>query len=111
MLQKVLRRFLFIQTLETPNPNFLKFVPVGKIVSENGTYDFSNIREASHSPLALELFCLDGVTKVFFGSNYISVGKRDEMIWDDLKSVVFELISNHYQSGKPIIGSSIPQVK
>lgn len=43
---------LFIQAKTTPNPNFLKFIPGGKEVLANGTYDFTRAREAKISPLA-----------------------------------------------------------
>ena len=110
MICRTIRRFLFIQTLETPNPNFLKFLPVGKTVLETGTRDFASIREAIHSPLALQLFCAEGINRVFLGNNYISVGKKDEFKWEELKSVVFDLITTHYNSGKPIVDSSLPSV-
>ena len=49
-----------IQTEFTPNPSSVKFLP-GKILMEKGTADFRNVEEAKHSPLALNLFKIDGL--------------------------------------------------
>ena len=45
------KRGLFIQTLETPNPNCLKFIPGCEVIPE-GTIDFPNIKAAKEAPLA-----------------------------------------------------------
>lgn len=47
---------LFIKTQNTPNPHFLKFLPGRQLLEEGETYDFSNIKHAVSSPLALKLF-------------------------------------------------------
>ena len=67
-----------IQTEFTPNPSSLKFLP-GKIVMGNGTADFRNTEAAKHSPLALNLFKVDGVEGVFFGSDFITITKMINM--------------------------------
>lgn len=45
------RRSLFIQTMDTPNPNSIKFMPGCEVLSE-GTLDFPNIKAAKEAPLA-----------------------------------------------------------
>jgi hypothetical protein len=46
-----------IESVKTPNPNFLKFIPVGReILGEKGTLDISSKQYSSISPLAEELF-------------------------------------------------------
>lgn len=82
-LQKIKPSFLtllayniFIQTKTTPNPNFLKFIPSGKTVMKTGTMDIAASRYASCSPLARKLFNLDGITRVFYGYDHISVAKK-----------------------------------
>ena len=67
-------RSMFIQVQSTPNPNSLKFVP-GVSVLGTGTADFSNQLEARRSPLARQLFKIDGVKGVFFGPDFITVTK------------------------------------
>lgn len=95
LLFKSLRN-IFIQAKPTPNPNFLKFIPAGKLVYDKGSYDFSRPREAKCSPLAQKLFLIDGVTRVFYGKDYISVAKKEECRWEELKPQIFQCIMDQY---------------
>ena len=54
---------MFIQTEATPNPEVLKFIP-GQPVSPAGMHEFRSLDEAAASPLAAELFQVDGVSRV-----------------------------------------------
>ncbi|XP_047972710.1 nifU-like protein 4, mitochondrial [Salvia hispanica] len=96
------RRSMFIQTQSTPNPASLMFYP-GKQVMETGSADFPNARSAMSSPLAKSLYGIDGVTRVFFGSDFVTVTKSDEISWDLLKPQVFAAIMDFYSSGQPLI--------
>ena len=91
-----------IQTEFTPNPSSLKFLP-GKVVMEKGTIDFRNAKEAKRSPLALNLFKIDGVEGVFFGSDFISITKNDNNKWQMLKPSISETIIEFYKSGAAIM--------
>jgi len=62
---------MFIQTESTPNPATLKFLP-GQTVLEIGTADFPAPEAASSSPLATRLFAVQGVTGVFFGTDFVT---------------------------------------
>lgn len=88
---------MFIQTEATPNPATLKFIP-GKLVLAEGTADFRGKGEAAASPLARRLFEIDGVTGVFFGSDFISVTKGTSE-WQHLKPMILGAIMEHYMSG------------
>lgn len=92
---------MFIQTQSTPNPMSLMFYP-GKPVMEVGSADFPNARAAMNSPLAKSLFGIDGITRVFFGSEFITVTKSEEVSWDFLKPEIFAAIMDFYSSGKPL---------
>ena len=91
-----------IQTEVTPNPSSLKFLP-GKIVMKKGTADFRNVEEAKRSPFALNLFKIDGVEGVFFGSDFISITKGDNHEWQMLKPSISETIIEFYKSEATII--------
>jgi len=91
-----------IQTESTPNPSSLKFLP-GKIVMEKETADFRNVEEAKRSPFALNLFKIDGVEGVFFGSDFISITKSDNHEWKMLKPSISETIIEYYKSGAAIM--------
>lgn len=94
-------RSMFIQTQSTPNPLSLMFYP-GKPVMEVGSADFPNARVAMGSPLAKALYGIDGVARVFFGSDFITVTKSEEVSWDILKPEIFAAIMDFYSSGKPL---------
>ncbi|XP_062150788.1 nifU-like protein 4, mitochondrial [Alnus glutinosa] len=95
------RRTMFIQTQSTPNPSSLMFHP-GKPVMEVGSADFPNARAAMNSPLAKALFGIDGITRVFFGSDFVTVTKSDDASWDFLKPEIFAAIMDFYSSGEPL---------
>jgi Fe-S cluster biogenesis protein NfuA len=93
---------MFIQTVSTPNPATLKFLP-GKDVLGNGTADFAGAEQAAKSPLAKRLFAVDGVTRVFLGADFVTVTKTDDLEWHHLKPAVLGGIMEHYTSGEPVL--------
>ena len=93
---------MFIQTEPTPNPATLKFLP-GRAVLASGTLDLRDKdAAAAQSPLAERLFEIDGVTGVFFGSDFISVTKADGE-WQQLKPAILGAIMEHFMSGAPLV--------
>ena len=70
---------MFIETEITPNPATLKFLP-GRAVLSSGTLDIRSEEGASQSPLAQALFSIEGVSGVFFGSDFISVTKSERRL-------------------------------
>ena len=93
---------MFIQTEDTPNPETLKFIP-GDIILKTGTADFPSKEVASDSPLALRLFEIDGVSRVFLATDFISVTKDPQINWNNLKPSILTGIMEHYSSGLPAI--------
>ena len=93
---------MFIQTESTPNPATLKFLP-GQTVLETGTADFPASDTAGSSPLATRIFAVDGVTGVFFGTDFVTVTKGDGTEWDHIKPAILGAIMEHFQSGQPVI--------
>lgn len=94
---------MFIQTEATPNPATLKFLP-GQPVLNEGTLDIRDKEGAGQSPLAESLFDIDGVTGVFFGSDFISVTK-DIGDWQHLKPAILGAIMEHFMSGAALVSS------
>ena len=68
-------RTMFIQTESTPNPNSLKFIPGIPVITTGDTWDFPTPLSARGSHLARQLFRIDGVKRVFFGADFITVTK------------------------------------
>jgi Fe-S cluster biogenesis protein NfuA len=95
-------RDMFIQTEQTPNPATLKFLP-GREVMARGVADFTEPENAASSPLARRLFEVEGVTGVFFGSDFITVTKAAGQDWYVLKPAVLGAIMEHYMSGDPVM--------
>lgn len=93
---------MFIQTESTPNPATLKFLP-GQTVLEMGTADFPNAEAGAASPLARRIFAAGGVTGVFFGTDFVTVTKADEVQWEHVKPAILGAIMEHYQSGAPVM--------
>jgi hypothetical protein len=74
---------MFIETEGTPNPATLKFLP-GRDVMGMATADFATAASAERSPLATAIFELPGVTRVFLGSDFVTVTKTDAIAWQSL---------------------------
>ena len=93
---------MFIQTEQTPNPITLKFLP-GRVVMKEGTAFFQKESESADSPLAKRLFSIEGVSGVFFGSDFITVTKDMNLEWEILKPIVLGAIVDHYNSDDEVI--------
>ena len=93
---------MFIQTESTPNPATLKFLP-GQAVLDMGTADFPSVETAGKSPLASRLFGVKGVTGVFFGTDFVTVTKAEDVDWQHIKPALLGAIMEHYQSGAAVM--------
>ena len=100
---------MVIQTEPTPNPLTLKFIPGRDVLGEGGgAREFRTYDEArAGSPLALELFEVDGVARVFLGSDFLTVTKHaGDVDWRHLKAPVLAAIMEHFASGKPVLAQA-----
>tara|TARA_B110000027_G_scaffold94626_1_gene99884 strand:+ start:683 stop:1225 length:543 start_codon:yes stop_codon:yes gene_type:complete len=92
---------MFIQTEITPNPNSLKFLP-GKNVSNSGSFEVTK-KEDTDSDLVRNLLSINGVIGVFLGPDFLSINKKENIIWDDIKHIVISLINDFYATGKEFV--------
>ena len=92
---------MFVQTEITPNPNSLKFMP-GKTVSNCGSFEITK-KEKIDNELVRNLLSINGVTGIFLGADFISVNKKEEEKWEDIKHIVISLINDFYSSGKEFV--------
>ncbi len=92
---------MFIETEMTPNPATLKFLP-GRPVMPGGTLDIRDAKAAEQSGLARALFTIDGVSGVFFGSDFVTVTKAAGE-WQHLKPAVLGAIMEHFTAGAPLL--------
>jgi len=94
---------MFIQTEPTPNPDVLKFLP-GREVSPVAPREFRSTVEADASPLSDALFRLEGVERVFFGADYVSVTREaGGPGWSEMKAPILAAIMDHFVSGAPLM--------
>jgi Fe-S cluster biogenesis protein NfuA len=97
---------MFIQTELTPNPATIKFLP-GQTVMAQGTADFASREEAAGSPLAERLFNVEGVARVFFGADFVSVTKVEGEEWHVLKPAILGALMEHLTAGRAVMGEAV----
>jgi Fe-S cluster biogenesis protein NfuA len=96
---------MFIQTESTPNPRTLKFLP-GRDVLGQGSREFAAAEAAEGSPLAMALFAVDGVERVYLGGDFVTITKAEEIEWPHLKPHVLAAIMDHFTSGRPVLSDA-----
>jgi Fe-S cluster biogenesis protein NfuA len=128
------RRTIFIQTEDTPNADVriqpipavslrnhpsnwlhnqaLKFKPNQRILPENFASPYveylsprSTLAAPHPSPLAASLINVDGVTSVFFGTDYITITKDSGTSWAHIKPEVFSLVTEAVTGGQQIVST------
>ena len=95
---------MMVKTEHTPNPNTLKFLP-GTKVSEVGPLEFLKEDKNINIPLANKILSLKGVLMVFFGEDFITVKKDENLSWDDIKHEIISEINQFYSEGNKIVVS------
>jgi|TARA_R100000479_G_scaffold174871_1_gene124307 Fe-S cluster biogenesis protein NfuA len=93
----------------TPNPAAMKFVANKPLA--DGTFEFKNIDEALHAPLAKALFSFPFVKEVFISANYVSILKYDMAEWQEISMELREFIRKYIEDGKPVLNDEILQKK
>jgi Fe-S cluster biogenesis protein NfuA len=94
---------MFIQTEVTPNPEVLKFLP-GRDVLGEGAREYRGADDADDSPLAQAIFAVDGVRRVFLGSDFLTVTRDVQGLeWPQMKAPILAAIMEHFTSGAPVL--------
>ena len=92
---------MFVQTQLTPNPNSLKFIP-GKKVSNCGSLEITS-KDQINNDLVKNIFSINGVSGIFLDESFLSVSKKDNINWDDIKHIVISLINDFYSEGNDFV--------
>ena len=95
---------MMVETEHTPNPNTLKFLP-GKKVSEVGPIEFLKSDKSIKVSLANKILSLEGTVMVFFGEDFITVKKEENLNWKDLKHGIISEINDYYSKGNDVVVS------
>lgn len=105
-------RSIYIQTLPTPNASALKFLPNHPVLPDGFPSTFleynsprSTLTAPHPSPLAAKLFDVDGVSSVFYGPDFITVTKAEDVNWAHVKPEIFSLITEAVTSGEPLVNT------
>ena len=89
---------MFVQTLNTPNPNSLKFLP-GEKVSLSGPVEFTDKNETNNE-LIRNILSINGVKGIFLSEDFLSVNKDSKKDWEEIKHIIISLINDFYSEGK-----------
>ena len=101
------KRPVHIYMEANPNPNSLKFVLNFMLVDDGLSFDFPTAESAGNSPLAQELFNFAGVDRVFIAANFVTVSKKEEVEWTDIRDFIRDHIKNFLESGRNPLNVSI----
>jgi len=77
-------------------------------MTDGSTMDFSHMKYTHISPMARNLFGIDGITRVFYGKDFISVTKEELVQWEVLKPEILGVITDQYTKGLPLFTEELP---
>jgi|TARA_Y100000287_G_scaffold50485_1_gene39425 Fe-S cluster biogenesis protein NfuA len=99
---------MIIQTEPTPNPNALKFLPNVEVRGNKSPLFYKKDPKGNpdaDAPVAYALFKINGIQDVFFGSDFITVGKNEATEWSEIKTEIIETIK--YHSSGPFVVEAV----
>ena len=92
---------MFVQTEITPNPNSLKFIP-GKTVSKVGSFEISS-KDQTDNELLRNLLSINGIRGIFLGQDFLSIIKKENIKWEDIKHIIISFINEFYSNGNEFV--------
>eukprot|EP01012_Entosiphon_sulcatum_P058938 TRINITY_DN83181_c0_g1_i1.p2 TRINITY_DN83181_c0_g1~~TRINITY_DN83181_c0_g1_i1.p2 ORF type:complete len:200 (-),score=34.09 TRINITY_DN83181_c0_g1_i1:4-552(-) len=90
----------------TPNPETMKFV-ANKLLYPGKSIDFPEEASATPSPLAKELFAFPFIRSVFIASNFVTLTKTPDTLWEDVIPTVREFLKQYLEEGKVVINEDL----
>jgi len=75
----------------TPNPNALKFI-LDRSIAQQPTSFFSSDAAQGHS-VASKLFAIPGVSSLLLLGDFVTVNKRPEANWAEIKRIVRQVLA------------------
>ncbi len=100
--EELYKRTVNLYLESNPNPNSLKFVANFMLAPDGESFDYASSDAASGSPLALALFQRPEVARVFFMNNFVTITKKDDFEWEEIKDGLKEFIKNYLEVDGPI---------
>jgi NFU1 iron-sulfur cluster scaffold homolog, mitochondrial len=102
-VRKVPKRYINIYTEATPNPKTLKFVVNYMLLPDGVHFEFKDAASSEKSPLAQSLFEYAWVESVFVMSNFITITRKEEFEWSEVKEEAKLFIKDYLEDEKPVI--------
>ena len=93
----------------TPNPHSMKFTLSQNIAEEN--WETEDITKAGRSPLAQKILGFPWASRVFIGSNFITINKEDWVEWEVLTEPLSQMIQEHIESKQVVLHPPILEEK
>eukprot|EP01135_Chromosphaera_perkinsii_P011047 Nk52_evm6s2325 gene=Nk52_evmTU6s2325 len=75
----------------------------GPVLLEKGSMDLASFKDAQVSPLAVALFRLEGVNRVFLTEEYVTVTVSDEDAWKSLTPHIYATFMDWFASNMPLL--------
>lgn len=94
---------MMIQTEETPNLNALKFLLGRTLLQDHQAIEFTDKESAVCAPLALALFDIEGIKRIFFGTDFVVITKDMASDWKSLKGEVISMMMEFLLTRKAMI--------
>lgn len=105
-MQAALQPPVSIYTEQSPNPNSMKFVLNRMLVPDGLSFDYAEpseaLKEGKNSPLAVALFGIEGVQRVFIAGNFITLTKEEDVDWGEILFEVKLFLKDYFEADKPV---------
>jgi len=95
---------------ETSNPAILKF-EANTFLTQYESFEFNNVDDAKHSPLAQQLFYLPFVKKVYISGNFVAIERYNIVEWSDVQNEVRTQIENYLNEGGVVVEPTVKSKK
>lgn len=97
---------MIIEIQETPDANIINFFPPQPLLKQ-GSAEFVDAKSIRKSPLAEQIFDINGIASLFITADMISVTKQDSASWNDIKPLIMAEIMDYLTTGEDIITDNI----
>ncbi|WP_405573650.1 NifU family protein [Winogradskyella sp. Asnod2-B02-A] len=91
-----------ISIIPTSNDTILKF-EADRFLTNHNSFEFNNIDDAKHSPLAQQLFYLPFVKKVYIATNFIAIERYNIVEWKDVQNEVATQIEDYLSNDGVVV--------
>ena len=93
---------MIIEIQETPDSNVINFFPPQSLLRE-GMAEFVDAKSLRKSPLAEQIFDLGNIVSLFITPEMISVTKKENVSWNELKPLIMAEIMDFLSTGEEAV--------